>query len=81
MTRVKINASPPHLHKYDDVLSWKLVRPQKHVLVAGKTEPSQVFERGLVPFNQLLRREFNQQQQQLKTGGFASKISQYKKVS
>jgi len=40
-----------------------------------------VFERGLVPFNQLLRREFNQQQQQLKTGGFASKISQYKKVS
>lgn len=57
----EIDASPPHLYKYDDELSWKLVCPQKHVLVAGKTEPSQVFERGLVPFNQLLRREFSQQ--------------------
>ncbi len=40
---------------------YKSVCVHKHVLVAGKTEPSQVFERGLVPFNQLLRRDFSQQ--------------------
>lgn len=31
-----------------------------HLAVAGQMEPSQVFLRGLVPFNQLLRREYSQ---------------------
>lgn len=38
-------------------LALPLAAKATRLAVAGQTEPSQVFQRGLVPFNQLLRRE------------------------
>lgn len=43
------------------LLSLALAAEAARLAVAGQTEPSQVFLWGLVPFNQLLRREFSQQ--------------------
>lgn len=59
-TPVTFPPTPSSLHD-PLLLSLAVTAEATRLAVAGQTEPSQVFLWGLVPFNQLLRREFSQQ--------------------